>query len=135
MAPTSLVVCLLLGTAGVLLVLAVRAWRTLEEGRGFQAELARLTNDQLHALLSGPRTGGSDILYRLNALMELERRDDPRLVPLYIELLQDPHPSVVSVCLEALRERTGENFRLKENETLPDPEAWARWWRAQAPQS
>ena len=139
MSATTIVVWMLLGLSIVLLVLAIRAWRTLKEGKEYQADLSRLTADELHAFLSAPpgsvASKPKDILYRLNALMAFEKRGDPRLVPLYIALLKDPHPSVVSICLETLRERTGRNFRLEENDTLPDPEAWADWWKAQAPQS
>ena len=134
---TSILTWILLGVALILLALAARAWLTLKEGQAFQEDLARLTNDQLHDLLSRSEGTGlpQDILFRLNALMEFERRGDPRLVPLYVALLKDPHPSVASVCLEALRERTGQDFRSAENDTLPDTEAWERWWRAHSPQS
>ena len=135
MSATTIVVWMLLGLSVVLLALAIRAWRTLKEGQEYQEDLSRLSADELHAFLSNPPGSDAskpkDILYRLNALMAFEKRGDPRLIPLYIALLKDPHPSVVSVCLETLRERTGQNFRLSENDTLPDPEAWERWWREQ----
>ena len=118
-----------------LCVLGWRAWRTLGEGRGFQADLSTLTTDQLHAYLSAPRGSDparpADILYRLNALMEFERRGDPRLVPLFVQLLADPHLSIVKICHEALRERTGVDFRDAENDTLPDPAAWKAWWESE----
>ncbi len=118
--------------AAVLAILGVRAWLTLGEGRRFQERLATLPADALHRFLSSPPGSlpghPADVLYRLNALMEFERRGDPRLIPLYITLLGDPHASVVSVCREALEEVTGEKFRDRENETLPDPAAWTRWW-------
>ncbi|GEM_PF-6447342 len=116
----------------VLAAFAVRSWMTLKEGRAYQDMLARESPDALHRFLSSPRgsdlTRPADILYRLNALMEFERRKDPRWIPLYIGLLGDPHPSVVKVCHEALREATGQDFRDGENDTLPDPAEWKAWW-------
>ena len=118
----------------VLAALGVRAWWTLGEGRRFQERLSTLPTDALHRFLSSPRDSlpahPADILYRLNALMEFERRGDPRLIPLYIGLLRDPHDSVVSLCREALEELTGEKFRDRENETLADTAAWQAWWEA-----
>lgn len=119
--------------------LGLKAWKTIREGRSYQDRLARLPNDEIHRFLSAPRgddpSHPADILYRLNALLEIERRQDPRLVPLFIRLLSDPHPSVVKVCHEALREATGEDFRDARNDTEPDPAAWRAWWEArQAPQ-
>ena len=139
MSATTIVVWILLAGSVFLLVLAIRAWRTLKEGQEYQEDLSRLSADELHAFLSKPPGSDAskpkDILYRLNALMEFERRGDPRLVPLYVALLKDPHPAVVSVCFETLKERTGRSFRSEANETEPDAQAWADWWRAQAPQS
>ena len=120
----------------MLAVLGLRAWRTLKEGEDFQTRLAGLPDDALHAFLDAPRGSQpeqpADILYRLNALMEFERRNDPRLIPLYIRLLEDPHPSIVAICRETLRERTGEDFPHPENDTLQDPAAWRAWWAQKA---
>ena len=118
----------------LLAALGLRAWITLKQGRRFQEDLSKEPTEALLRFLSAPRASDAarpaDILYRLNALMEFERRGDPRLLPLYIELLSDPHPSVVSVCRETLKEMTGEDFRDPANETLPDPAAWKAWWEA-----
>jgi HEAT repeat protein len=123
-------------TFGILMAglaaLGLRAWWTLGEGRRFQERLSSLPTEELHRFLSAPRGSlpghPADVLYRLNALMEFERRGDPRLIPLYIRLLEDPHASVVSICREALEELTGEKLRDRENETLPSKAAWATWW-------
>ncbi len=128
-----IVLCVLLAAAGI------RSWLTLREGKAYQDALAREDSDGLHAFLASPRASHparpADILYRLNALMEFERRKDPRWIPLFIGLLDDPHPSVVKVCHEALREATGEDFRDAENDTRPDPAAWRTWWEGYAPQN
>ena len=110
---------------------AVRSWMTLREGKAYQQALRAEDSDTLHRFLSSPRGSDpsrpADILYRLNALMEFERRQDPRWISLYIGLLADPHPSVVKICHEALREATGKDFRDGENDTLPDPAGWRAW--------
>ena len=117
---------------------AVRSWKTLQEGKAYQQALLTEEADALHRFLSSPRgtdpSRPADILYRLNALMEFERRRDPRWIPLFIGLLADPHPSVVKICHEALREETGVDFRDAENDTLPDPAAWRAWWEGYTPQ-
>lgn len=132
MDPAAIVLWSLAAFAAILAVLGLRTWGTLREGREFQDRLAGLSADELHLFLASPRgslpTHPADVLYRLNALMEFERREDPRLLPLYIELLADPHPSIVAICRETLEERTGERFRDPENETLPDVGAWRAWW-------
>ena len=134
MTPQGLTAAFLAVSAALLCLLGIRAWGTLRAGREFQDRLSALSADDLHRFLCSPRGAEpaqpADILYRLNALMEFERRGDPRWLPLCISLLEDPHPSVVGVCQEALRERTGENFRDAENDTLPDPKAWREWWEA-----
>lgn len=118
--------------AVALAALGARSLLTLRTGRRFQEDLARLDNDALHRFLTAPRGSvpghPADILYRLNALMEFERRRDPRLIPVYIALLEDPHPSIVAICRETLEEATGEKLRDRENDTLPDLPAWRRWW-------
>lgn len=115
-----------------LAVAATRSWMTLKEGKAYQQTLLGEDSDGLHRFLSSPRgtdpSRPDDILYRLNALMEFERRRDPRWIPLYIGLLADPHPSVVKVCHEALREATGEDFRDAQNDTVPDQAGWKAWW-------
>ena len=124
---------ILIALCGVLAAAAIRSWMTLKEGRAYQQDLLAEGSDDLHRFLSSPRGSDpsrpADILYRLNALMEFERRKDPRWIPLFIGLLSDPHPSVVKICHEALREATGEDFRDEENDTLPDPAGWKAWWK------
>ena len=130
---------ILVALSAALVLAGLRSWRTLREGRAYQEDLARESSEDLHRFLASPRGSDpsrpADILYRLNALVEFERRSDPRWIPLFIGLLDDPHPSVVKVCHEALRERTGEDFRDVQNDTLPDPAAWKAWWAGYAPQS
>lgn len=134
MAPQAIVVWILAALCAGLAALGIRAWLTLKESRGFQDRLATLSSDDLHRFLASPRGSDpshpADILYRLNALMEFQRRGDSRVLPLFIGLLADEHPSVVKVCHEALREMTDVDFRDRENDTQPDPAAWKAWWEA-----
>lgn len=137
MGPAAIVAWSLAGASLVLALLGLRAWFTLREGRGFQDRLRTVPTEELHRFLSAPRGAvpghPADILYRLNALMEFERRGDPRLLPLYVALLEDPHPALASVSREALEEATGQKFRDGENETEADPAAWRRWWEETRP--